>query len=339
MQALNPVTKDFPQSVTYASRYYQDMTQPINLLIPFVLSIAIAVILVASFALGVDMDVQFRGGALITYGYSGALDTDQMQSVVDGTLGAGTTLQTGATTGGENTVNIVLPGTSTVDVALLDSLTTALNTQFPANGFAQRQVSNVEPSIGQVFLIKCVVAVVLASLLILLYVAYRFRRVGGWRGGLTAVVALVHDLIIVYGVYVLLGIPLSGNFIAALLTILGYSINDTVVIYDRVRENRSLYSKRMPFDELVNISINQSLRRSVNTTVSTVIALACVCIFSVVYGLDSIFTFAFPLTIGMFSGVYSTVTIAGPLWVGWENRRLAKKKKPAAAKEKNAAGG
>ncbi len=299
--------------------------------------IAIAIILVASFALGVDMDVQFRGGALISYGYSGTVDTAQVQGVVDGALGAGATLQTGATTSGGSTLNIVLPGTNTVDVTSLDNLTIALNEGFPTNNFAQLQVSNVEPSIGQVFLIKCVVAVVLASLLILLYVAYRFRRVGGWRGGLTAVVALVHDLIIVYGVYVLLGIPLSGNFIAALLTILGYSINDTVVIYDRVRENRSLYNKRMPFDELVNLSINQSLRRSINTSISTIIALACVCIFSLVYGLDSIFTFAFPLTIGMFSGVYSTVTIAGPLWVSWENWRAGKKKKAAPAKEKKPA--
>ncbi len=139
-----------------------------------------------------------------------------------------------------------------------------------------------------------------------------------------AIVALIHDLTVVYGVFVLMRVPLNGNFIASLLTILGYSINDTVVIYDRVRENRRLYGNTMDFATLVNTSINQSLMRSIKTTVTTLLALGTVCVVSLVYGLDSIFTFAFPLIIGMISGVYSTVCIAGPLWVEWE---LHKKKK------------
>ena len=125
-------------------------------------------------------------------------------------------------------------------------------------------------------------------------------------------------------------IPLNGNFIAALLTILGYSINDTVVIYDRVRENRQLYGNSMDFATLVNNSINQSLRRSINTTISTLLALGTVCVVSVVFGLDSIFTFAFPLIIGMISGVYSTICIAGPLWVEWELHKKAKPRKKKA---------
>lgn len=291
-------------------------------------SLIIVVIIAASFTLGVAMDVQFRGGAIISYAYTGAPDMEKLQTAIDETLQSKVNLQTGAA-GGTSTLTITLPGASTVEVEKLNQLTAALNEGFAANSFEQLQVNNVQPSIGRVFLIKCVVAVILASVLILLYIAYRFRKIGGWRGGLTAVVALVHDLIVVYGVYVVLGIPLSGNFIAALLTILGYSINDTVVIYDRVRENRSLYSKRMPFAELVNLSINQSLRRSINTTVTTLVALACVCIFAVVYGLNSIFTFAFPIMVGMVSGVYSTVCIAGPLWVGWENKRAKITEKPA----------
>ena len=119
-------------------------------------------------------------------------------------------------------------------------------------------------------------------------------------------------------------VPLNGNFIAALLTILGYSINDTVVIYDRVRENRRLHGNTMDFATLVNTSINQSLTRSVKTTVTTLLALGTVCVVSLIYGLDSIFTFAFPLIIGMISGVYSTVCIAGPLWVEWELRKNKK---------------
>ncbi|MEG2770365.1 MAG: protein translocase subunit SecF, partial [Oscillospiraceae bacterium] len=117
------------------------------------------------------------------------------------------------------------------------------------------------------------------------------------------------------------------SFIAALLTIIGYSINDTVVIYDRIRENRALYGNKLTFVELVDKSISQSLHRSISTTVSTIIALGCVCVVSVIFNLDAIFTFAFPLILGMISGVYSTICIAGPLWALWETKFAVKLKK------------
>ncbi len=294
----------------------------------FVLSIVLVVgIVLASFGVGVDLDVQFSGGAMIRYGYTGEMSIEEIQTVVDEALGTETSIQVGDDGTGQKSMTIAMPGTETVAVETLDALDTALSENFSSSMFTQLEVNNVEPSMGQTFLMKCVLAVIIASALILLYIGIRFRRIGGWRGGLTAVVALVHDLIIVYGVYVVMGIPLSGNFIAAMLTILGYSINDTVVVYDRIRENRGLYGRSKTFAELVNLSINQSLKRSVKTTITTVISLGCVCIFSVVYGLDSIFTFAFPLMIGMFSGVYSTICIAGPLWVSWEEKiaKTAKK--------------
>lgn len=129
------------------------------------------------------------------------------------------------------------------------------------------------------------------------------------------------------GVFVLLRIPLNGNFIAALLTILGYSINDTVVIYDRIRENSALYGKKqMSLAELVNLSVNQSFARSLMTSITTCLALGVVCVVSVIYRLDSIYSFAFPLLFGMVSGVYSTICIATPLWVDWKNKKKAAKK-------------
>ncbi|NLW78393.1 MAG: protein translocase subunit SecF [Ruminococcaceae bacterium] len=283
--------------------------------------ILIAVILVCSFVFGVKADVQFRGGAIITYSYDNSFEESTAQGIVDETLGDTATLQLGDNAAtGKSTLTITLPGSQTVDAAALDTLTENLNAEFPAANFEQLEVNNVDATLGHAFLWKCVVAVLLAAVLIMIYVGIRFRKIGGWRGGLTAVVALVHDLIIVYGVFVILGIPLGGNFIAAMLTILGYSINDTVVIYDRVRENRRLHGKRMPFGDLVNLSINQSLRRSINTTVTTLMAIGCVVIFSLVYGLDSIFTFATPIMIGMVSGVYSSVCLAGPLWAMWNAR-------------------
>ena len=119
---------------------------------------------------------------------------------------------------------------------------------------------------------------------------------------------------------------LDGNFIAALLTILGYSVNDTVVIYDRIRENRKLMGKKTPFGELVNTSLNQSLRRTLMTSVTTVAALAVMCVVSVLYGLDSIFTFAFPLAMGMISGVYTSLCVSTSAWVCWAGRKDGQKK-------------
>ena len=293
--------------------------------------VVIAGIILVSVVFGVQMDVQFRGGAIITYSYTGGdIDTGEAKGIADEALGSDVTVQLGESTAGEKTLAVTMPGSETMDSAQLGALSAALDEKYPDSNFEQLTVSNVDAAIGNTFLLKCVVAVVAASLLILVYIAFRFRKIGGWVGGFTAVVALVHDLIFIYGVFVILRIPLNGNFIAAVLTILGYSINDTVVIYDRVRENRGLYGKKMPFSRLVNLSINQSMRRSIYTSVTTMMALGCVCIFAVVYGLEDIFTFAFPLMIGMVSGVYSTVCLAGPLWVLIEDGRKGKKKKPAA---------
>ena len=211
----------------------------------------------------------------------------------------------------------------------LDSMIETLNTTYPDNQFVQQEVSNVNPTIGNEFLAKSVVAVVAACVLILVYVAVRFRRIGGWSAGAMAIVALLHDMFVVYGVFVLLRIPLNGNFIAAMLTILGYSINDTVVIYDRIRENNGLYGKKMSLPELVNLSINQSFGRSMMTSITTCIALAIVCVVSIIFKLDSIFTFAVPLLFGMVSGVYSTMCIATQLWVSYKTRKAAPAPKKA----------
>ena len=211
----------------------------------------------------------------------------------------------------------------------LDSMIETLNTTYPDNQFVQQEVSNVTPTIGNEFLAKSVVAVVAACVLILVYVAVRFRRIGGWSAGAMAIVALLHDMFVVYGVFVLLRIPLNGNFIAAMLTILGYSINDTVVIYDRIRENTGLYGKKMSLPELVNLSINQSFGRSMMTSITTCIALAIVCVVSIIFKLDSIFTFAVPLLFGMVSGVYSTMCIATQLWVSYKTRKAAPAPKKA----------
>ena len=142
---------------------------------------------------------------------------------------------------------------------------------------------------------------------------------------LGAIVGLLHDVLITLGLLAMMGKEIDLNIIAALMTLVGYSLNDTIIVYDRIRENRSLMGKKSTFEELVNHSVNQSARRTVITTVTTVMALGVMCIISKLYGLDSIFTFAFPLMMGMISGVYTSLCVSTSAWVVWSERKKADK--------------
>jgi preprotein translocase subunit SecF len=177
------------------------------------------------------------------------------------------------------------------------------------------QIEYIGPAIGSELKIKALIAVVLANVGILIYVALRFE----WKLGLSAIIALVHDVLVMITVYTVLQIPLSSAFLAALLTIIGYSINDTIVIFDRIRENMGLH-KKMSEDDLVNLSTSQCLTRTINTSATTLVTVLALYIL----GVPAIKDFALPMLVGIISGVYSTVFIASPMWV-----ILRRKFKPA----------
>ena len=285
-----------------------------------------AVILLCAAVFGVHLDTEFTGGAMITLSYEGSFDQAAVQKTAAAALeNTGLTLQTGENVAtGDQTLKISMPGTETVTTEQVENLLDSLNENYPDNQFAQLSLSNVSAAMGTKFLQKSLVAVVFALVLILLYIALRFKNIGGLTGGMMAVLALVNDLMVVFGTFVLLRTALDGNFIAAMLTILGYSINDTVVVYDRIRENRALMGKKGSFEELVNQSVNQSARRTLITTITTVMALGVMCIVAKLYGLDSIFTFAFPLMMGMISGVYTSLCVSTSAWVLWSERSKKK---------------
>ena len=285
-----------------------------------------AAILLCAVVFGVHLDTEFTGGAMITLSYEGSFDQATVQKTAAAALeNTGLTLQTGENVAtGDQTLKISMPGTETVTTEQVENLLDSLNENYPDNQFTQLSLSNVSAAMGTKFLQKSLVAVLFALVLILLYIALRFKNIGGLTGGMMAVLALVNDLMVVFGTFVLLRTALDGNFIAAMLTILGYSINDTVVVYDRIRENRALMGKKAGFEELVNQSVNQSARRTLITTITTVMALGVMCIVAKLYGLDSIFTFAFPLMMGMISGVYTSLCVSTSAWVLWSERRKKK---------------
>lgn len=286
--------------------------------------IIIAVILLATAVFKVELDIQFRGGSIITYSYVGELDS-RFDDVVGSELPGSTVQFSSDLNSGTQTAVITLPGTESLDADALNDFSDHLRAEFGDNNLEILEITNVDATMGKEFLQKSVCALILAVILMLLYVAWRFRKIGGFSAGAMGIVALLHDCIVLFGVFVICRIPINSNFIAGILTIIGYSLNDTIVIYDRIRENRRIYGSQKPIAETVTLSINQSLIRSINTTVTTVMAMLVVTIVAAVYQVESILSFSLPLIVGLVSGTYSSVCLAGPLWVKWQERKEKQK--------------
>ncbi len=271
----------------------------------------------SSFIFNVKLDIQFKGGTIITYLYEEQIDASAFEADAELALGG---MEVSVTQGtdfntGKNNIQLSLLSNSGLTADKQIELTNALETKYAANNLEMAESTDVSPSAGKEFFSKCIVAAVFSAIVLILYIAVRFKNIGGWLAGVSAIVALFHDIIIVYGTFVVCGMEIDANFMAVVLTILGYSINDTIVIYDRIRENQTIYGKKKTLAEIANLSTNQSLTRSFNTSITTIAAMLVVTIVAVVYGVDSIISFSLPMMIGLISGTYSTICIAGPLWV------------------------
>ena len=272
--------------------------------------------IIGVFVRGVKLDITFSGGAKLTYSYTGnTLDTAAIEKLVKDTLGRDSTAQnaTGYQTDDQSLI-ISLSGTKSLTTEEQDKLYDALSAKYADSKIEQGSTTNVEPAIGRRFLLRGLAAIGLAALFIILYVSFRFSVVSGFTAALTALIALLHDIAMVFFVFVLFGIPINDGFIAVVWTILGYSINDTLVIFDRIRENKKFFGNKLYIVELVDKSIGQSLTRTINTSLMSSAALVLVLIFGMIKGLDSIVNFALPMLIGIISGCYSSSLLAPCLW-------------------------
>ena len=283
------------------------------------------------------MDIQFSGGAIISYSYTGEIDENAVQKLVNGMTEEEVSIQVNqnvkiaGSDETQNTISLSFSGNQSISLDKQKEITQALEDNFPENQFAQSESSSVDPTMGGQFLLKCLVAVGIAAVLMVVYVAFRFKKIGGWSAGVFALVALLLDVSNVYFTFIICRLPIDSNFIAVALMILGYSLNDTIVIYDRVRENRRLSSPKTDIGDIVNKSINQNLSRTINTSITTFAAITVVFIVSLIFDLPSVTSFALPMMVGIVSGCYTTNCIVGPLWVMWKKR--GKKKKEEAAAE------
>ncbi|GHV09056.1 protein translocase subunit SecDF [Clostridia bacterium] len=291
-------------------------------------AVIIAVGIAFTFIKGVELDIQFSGGALFQYDISeeNVLDPDSAAGVASAAIGG--RLLTGQITedyvSKDKRLSLSLAGESITE-SELGAMSAALVAAFPGQIINDTpETNNVAPFFGQKFLRNGIIAIVLSFLLIIFYVGISFRKMHGLSAGVMSLLSLFHDVLVVFFVFVIFGIPIGDSFIAVALTILGYSINDTIVIYDRIREN-TLTKNYTSTENLVNKSISQSFTRSINTNLAVFASVLIVYIFAAGNGLDSIQSFALPMAIGTISGCYSTVCIAGPTWAMWQKRKEKKK--------------
>ena len=277
-------------------------------------------ILTAVFA-GIELDITFRGGSILKYAVSSSVDLETAEDTISAAIGKNVTCQEVISLGEQETSLVInVAGNEALSPDNQAKLETALATAFPGVTFQLQSANLVDPFIGRELLVKGMWAIMIASVLIVAYVWFSFRSMSGPSAGFMALVALFHDVALVFFVFVVLRIPLNESLVAVVLSILGFSINDTIVVYDRIRENERIYKGKMALPELVDLSINQSLTRSINTSLCTLGAVAVAYVFATAYNIDSIKQFALPMMIGLVSGTYSTICLAGPLWVMWKTR-------------------
>lgn len=270
---------------------------------------------------GVTLDTQFTGGVILKYTCDKAPDTGAASEAVEAVLNRPVSAQAGEDfVSGQKKLVLNLGGNQGITPEEQAEVLRTIQEEEPDQNYQSSETYAVEPYIGARALKNSVIAVILAALFIVVYIRIRFSALSGLSAGVSGVIALMHDVFIVFLVFGVCKIPLNDAFVSVTLTIIGYSINDTIVLYDRIREHMNGHTKE-GLVPLVNRSITETLGRSVNTAFTTVLCVAIVLIFAVIYNIESIKVFALPMLVGMVSGCYSSICIASAVWVTWKNRK------------------
>lgn len=266
----------------------------------FIISAVVIIAGIAGFVIngGFNADIDFTGGTEIYVNLGTEFDEMAIRKSLEGVEGVNISSVQKA----EDTTAIIKTTELNMDqkVAAQDAIKKAFEKAEILS------VDNVSASIGKDLWNNAAMSIIIASVLMLVYITFRFELLTG----ISAVLALIHDMLVMMSVYAIFQIPINTSFIAAILTILGYSINATIVVFDRIREN-TRFSRKETFVEIANRSIWQTMGRSINTSITTLITLICLYIL----GVPSIKEFAFPLIVGVLCGCFSSVFLASQFWV------------------------
>lgn len=297
------------------------------------ISFALMIVSVISLIVrGFNLDTDFAGGIAVTYEIKTDFNTEDVQKIVDEALGSH---QSPSSIQRSNNDEVVVKfgyendlkteaDRSAFSLDRVTKITTALQEKYNPNASGDdskvllKNQDIISPSTGQDLARSALWMSILACIAILFYVTLRFEFVSG----VVAIFALIHDVLLLLGLYSIMQWSVDTNFIAAILTVLGYSINNTIVIMDRIREN-TRHARKESYSEIADKSILQTMNRSLNTTITTLLTIGMVYIL----GVKSIQVFALPIIIGIVIGFYSSVFVAGPLWATWRDSAVNAKKK------------
>ncbi|MCR1898208.1 protein translocase subunit SecF [Irregularibacter muris] len=249
---------------------------------------------------GLNLGIDFAGGTIITIDLHQTFEVSDIEEISK-------TFDPGAdiTFAGEDRQQVVIQTKVNISDEQRQEILKSFQSKYNIQEKDILSVDKVDPVIGKELTNQVLVALAIAVVGMLIYITLRFEL----SFALAAIIALIHDALIVLAFYSLMRIQVNTPFIAAILTVLGYSINDTIVIFDRIRENRRVI-KRNDYTKLINTSISQTLSRSINTSLTTLITITALYIF----GVEAIRSFALPIIVGFMAGTFSSIFIASPIW-------------------------
>lgn len=244
-------------------------------------------------------DVEFTGGTSFDLDLGQAYEQEDLQKLITDVTGQDSPQIQQVIGTNEVTVKI-----QSIDSATRETLTNAILEAYP--NAVMGEVNDVSGTVSREMQTAAIKATLIAAVAMLLYISLRFRD---FRAGCSAIIALLHDVLIVLAAYAVFRIPVNNTFIVVLLTILGYSINATIVIFDRIRENKSAFHANQTAEK-INKSVSQTLARSINTSLTTFFTVGAI----YVLGVPALKEFALPMMIGILAGAYSSVCISGSVW-------------------------
>jgi len=284
-----------------------------NIIISLVLmSVGIAGIALLPFGISLfNLNIDFLGGTILQYELRTTVDNsqlDEIRGIVEAATGETATVQRSGDTG-------ALIKTVDIDSGKRQAVTNALKDRYGISDSDLLMADNVTPTVGRDLRNSAIMSVVLASFLILVYIAIRFE----FKSGLAAVLAQIHDVFVMLSFYVIFQIPVDTNIIVTMLITLGYSLNASIIVFDRIRENRK-YMPKSEFAEVADLSSSQTFVRNINTALTTLFPLGMI----ILLGVPSIRDFAIPVSIGLIAGTFSSLFLAAPMWTYFRGGKKAR---------------
>lgn len=255
---------------------------------------------------GYRFDIDFKGGTTIQVDLGEEFDNNEVSKMVSDITGNSPLVQ--KMTGGNSSVSVTCEPITT---EISDKVVEALKSRY--KNMQEPSVKNIQPSYGKELLNSALLALGVAIVVILLYVGIRFKTLG-FSAAITAIIALVHDVLFIVAIYGIIKFPINSTFVAVILTIIGYSINDTIIVYDRIRENKKKVTKSKDLKDTINLSISQVIKRTIITSITTITAVIVVYVFALMNNQQVLQEFSLPLILGVLSGTYSSIFIASSLW-------------------------